>query len=76
MSILMTVLRTRQMSSLTFLDVATPEAWNDRCNELFGWVQSGVLKVSPPTTFPLSKVAEAHEALSSRKTTGKLVLIP
>jgi len=55
---------------------ATPEAFKARCEELFEWLINGVLKVSPPTKFPLKDVAHAHEVLSSRKTTGKIILIP
>ncbi|KPL60929.1 quinone oxidoreductase family protein [Rossellomorea vietnamensis] len=47
-----------------------------RSHELFGWIQEGKLKVSEPTVFPLSEGAKAHEYLESRKSTGKLLLIP
>jgi NADPH:quinone reductase len=47
-----------------------------RSQELFGWIQKGVLKVSEPTVFSLSKGARAHEYIESRKSTGKVLLIP
>jgi NADPH2:quinone reductase len=42
---------------------------------LVGWVRDGRLKVEL-TTFPLEDAAKAHEAISARKTTGKVVLVP
>ncbi|RBP04411.1 quinone oxidoreductase [Rossellomorea aquimaris] len=47
-----------------------------RSHELFGWIQEEKLKVSEPTIFPLSEGAKAHEYLESRKSTGKILLIP
>ena len=47
-----------------------------RSHELFGWIQEGMLKISEPTIFPLSEGAKAHEYLESRKSTGKILLIP
>lgn len=43
---------------------------------LFDVVTRGVVTVRPPTTFPLSKVADAHRALEARQTTGSVVLLP
>ncbi|MDX8342146.1 quinone oxidoreductase [Rossellomorea sp. YZS02] len=48
----------------------------NRSQELFGWIQEGKLKVSEPTVFPLSEGAKAHEYLESRRSTGKILLIP
>ena len=39
-------------------------------------VIAGKLKVHIGSTYPLAKAAEAQIALASRKTTGKLVLLP
>ncbi|MBI0579974.1 quinone oxidoreductase [Neobacillus cucumis] len=47
-----------------------------RSNELFRWVEEGKLKVSEPTTFALKDGQEAHRYLESRKSTGKILLIP
>ncbi len=47
-----------------------------RSHELFGWIQEGKLKVSEPTVFSLSEGAKAHAYLESRKSTGKILLIP
>lgn len=44
--------------------------------ELIGWVLSGQLKVITEDRFPLAEAAKAHEAIVSRKTTGKVVLEP
>jgi NADPH2:quinone reductase len=43
---------------------------------LFRALQSGVIRVSPPQTFPLVQAAAAHRALEGRRTTGSLVLLP
>ena len=47
-----------------------------RAGDLFGWIQSGKLKPRIENVFPLKQAAEAQRLLESRKTTGKLVLIP
>jgi NADPH:quinone reductase len=44
-------------------------------SEMAGWVRDGRLKVST-TSFPLSQAAEAHRAIETRQTTGKVVLAP
>jgi NADPH2:quinone reductase len=56
--------------------VATRDELVDRSNELFGWVKDGSLKVRIGAEFPLVRAADAHRALASRKTTGKIVLVP
>jgi NADPH2:quinone reductase len=56
--------------------VATRDELVQRSNELFGWVKDGSLKVRIGAEFPLVTAADAHRALASRKTTGKVVLIP
>jgi NADPH:quinone reductase len=47
-----------------------------RMNELFAWVESGQLSVRIGAEFPLEKAGDAHAALASRKTTGKVILVP
>ena len=42
--------------------------------KLIGWVESGNLKVVQCTEFPLSRASDAHRALESAQTVGKLVL--
>lgn len=44
--------------------------------ELFELVERGALEVIIGGTFPLARAAEAHQALESRATIGKLVLVP
>jgi NADPH2:quinone reductase len=56
--------------------VATRAELLQRSTELLGWVKSGALKVRIGAEFPLVRAADAHRALASRKTTGKVVLIP
>jgi NADPH2:quinone reductase len=47
-----------------------------RSSELFRWMEDGKLKVNEPTTFALQDGQEAHRYLESRKSTGKILLIP
>jgi NADPH2:quinone reductase len=56
--------------------VATRDELLARANELFGWIQSGELSVRVGAEFPLERAGDAHRALSARKTTGKVLLIP
>lgn len=47
-----------------------------RTTELFGWVESGTLKVNIAATFPLCEAPAAHRLLVSRKVAGKILLLP
>jgi NADPH:quinone reductase len=47
-----------------------------RANQLFNWIIEGKIKLSPPTSFKLSEGKLAHDYLESRKSTGKIILIP
>lgn len=47
-----------------------------RAHELFGAVADGRLDVRVGARFPLSAAADAHRALESRATTGKVLLLP
>jgi NADPH:quinone reductase-like Zn-dependent oxidoreductase len=42
--------------------------------DLVGWVEAGRIRAPGGRSFPLSEVAQAHRALESGQTTGKLVL--
>jgi NADPH2:quinone reductase len=56
--------------------VATRAELLQRANALLGWVADGTLELRIEREFPLADAAEAHRALESRRTTGKLLLIP
>ncbi|ABF87627.1 oxidoreductase, zinc-binding dehydrogenase family [Myxococcus xanthus DK 1622] len=44
--------------------------------QLLGWLEEGKLVPPPVKSFPLDAVADAHRALESGGTVGKLVLVP
>ncbi len=44
--------------------------------ELIGWVLAGKLQIDTTNHFPLTEARAAHEAISARKTTGKVTLEP
>ena len=54
--------------------LATPEELAARAAELLGWIGEGWLKVHIDRTYPLTEAAEAHRALESRGTVGKVLL--
>jgi len=56
--------------------VRTREELLTRSRELFGWIADGSLDVRVGQAFPLADAAEAHRALESRATTGKVLLVP
>jgi NADPH:quinone reductase len=47
-----------------------------RSNELFEWIATEKIKIPTPTSFALADGRAAHELLESRKSTGKIILIP
>jgi NADPH2:quinone reductase len=56
--------------------VSTRAELLERANAVLGWVAEGTLEVRIEREFPLAAAAEAHRELESRRTTGKLLLIP
>jgi NADPH2:quinone reductase len=56
--------------------VATRAELESRAGELLRWVQDGTLELRIDRTWPLGQAAEAHRALESRATAGKVLLQP
>ena len=56
--------------------ITTSEDLEKRSAEVLGWVAEGRLDVRIGTTFPLAEAKDAHDALTGRATTGKVLLIP
>lgn len=67
---------TRLTYGVTNDHVRTPEELRARTSELFERVERGELTVNIGGRYPLAEAAQAHIAISSRGTTGKLLLIP
>ena len=55
---------------------ADAQAIADALRQQFAWVAEGRLKIEAGSRFPLTEAAEAHRAIESRRTTGKVVLEP
>ncbi len=55
---------------------ATRDELELRAGEVMQMITSGELKIHIHGTYPLAAVQDAHRDLESRKTTGKLLLIP
>ena len=56
--------------------IATRVDLESRAGDVFSAVAAGTLKLRIEHTYPLAEAAQAHRDLESRKTTGKLILIP
>ena len=56
--------------------VPTREELVARSRELFGWVEHGAINVRIDRTVPLAHAPEAHRALESRETSGKVLVKP
>jgi len=56
--------------------IATPEELAWRAGDLLNGIAAGKINIHIAKTYKLSEVGQAHRDLESRKTTGKLVLIP
>lgn len=56
--------------------LTTKEEKIKRANQLFTWIIEGKISLATPTSFKLSEGKQAHDYLESRKSTGKIILIP
>ncbi|HEY8371595.1 MAG TPA: quinone oxidoreductase [Pseudonocardiaceae bacterium] len=56
--------------------IATREELDWRAGEVFGAVIRGELTIRVTGRYPLERAADAHTDLQSRRTTGKLLLVP
>ncbi len=56
--------------------VATPAELHWRAGEVLGWIRDGSLRLRIDRDLPLAQAADAHRALESRQTTGKVLLHP
>ncbi len=56
--------------------ILTREEYVKRAGDVLGWITAGRLKIRIDRTYPLAQAAEAHKALASRATAGKVLLIP
>ena len=54
----------------------TPEELAWRAGDVLNWISQGKLKLRIHKVYPLSDAAETQRDLESRKTTGKLLLVP
>jgi NADPH2:quinone reductase len=60
-----------------FLDhIHSPELLRAHSAALFDWIADGKLKIRIGGEYPLGEAAQAHADMESRKTTGKLLLVP
>ncbi|MGA2990489.1 MAG: quinone oxidoreductase [Candidatus Korobacteraceae bacterium] len=55
---------------------ATRQETEERSAAIFGMIKSGKLKLRIERRYPLDQAIQAHRDIQSRKTTGKLLLIP
>jgi NADPH2:quinone reductase len=55
---------------------ATREELESRAEAVFGMIAAGKLKLRIEHTYPLAQAQQAHRDLESRKTTGKLLILP
>jgi len=56
--------------------IATADELHWRFGDIMGWTAAGQLDVRIGATYPLAQAADAHAALESRSTTGKVLLVP
>lgn len=66
----------RTIAGFSLLPHLAPERLASELGELFRLAISGELRMLPGESFPLAQAGAAHAALESRRTAGKLVLVP
>ncbi|RRH80050.1 quinone oxidoreductase [Variovorax beijingensis] len=74
---IMSLPRSIKLGYAVFSDhIHTPELLRAHSARLFDWIAEGKLKVHVGGVYPLADAARAHADMASRRTTGKLLLVP
>lgn len=74
---IMSLPKSIKLGYAVFFDhIPTPELLRERSAQLFQWVIDGKLRVEIGGVYPLADAARAHADMESRRSTGKLLLIP
>lgn len=74
---IMSLPKSIKLGYATFFDhIPTPALLRARAAQLFDWVTEGKLHIRIGGAYPLADAAQAHAAMESRTTIGKLLLIP
>ncbi len=69
--------RNRSVLAFNLSDLFTrKDILSDAMDELFGWVHAGLIPPGDPKAYSFDDAADAHRAIESGTTTGKLVLVP
>ena len=66
----------RMIAGFSLLPHLAPKRLASELGELFSFAISGELKLLAGESFPLAQASAAHAALESRRTAGKLILVP
>ena len=70
------LLRNQSLKGFALLPLLTPTELAGGLSELFALASTGKLTVVRGGSYPLDEAAQAHHALESRRTSGKVVLVP
>lgn len=70
------IFKNQSLAGFALVPLLTPEGMKAALAELFDLTAKGQLKVTIGGVYPLENVAEAHAALGTRSTLGKVVLVP
>ncbi len=74
--LLQLIFKNQAVLGFALVSLLTPETLREDLTTLFVLAREGQLRVQLGGRFPLSDAAAAHRALQSRRTVGKLVLLP
>ncbi|MEW9308397.1 quinone oxidoreductase family protein [Labrys neptuniae] len=68
--------RNQSVKGFALLPLLAPDTLRADLGDLFAQAEAGSLEVTIGGRFPLAQAAEAHESVQSRRSMGKVVLIP
>ncbi len=70
------IFQNQTVTGFATVPLLTPQGLRDGLTRLFTMAAAGDLKVTIGGVFPLEQAGEAHRALESRQSRGKIVLVP